>query len=178
MKVMLAQLIRSDSREGGRLQQRCLVGQGAAPRSRPRARRRPDLLGGQIGREGRDEGQGGVGRALVHAPAQPADEQEHDDPDGHAADHGDGEGLGHISRADRLGVGGAPSPCATANPAAQGSAQGDQRGGVIEQRLALEDRRHPAGQPDPAGHGGGCDGIRGATIAPSAMATPQWTSST
>ena len=45
-------------------------------------------------------------------------------------------------------------------PTASGGAQRDQRGGVVEQRLALEDRDDPAGQPDPPADRGGRDRVR------------------
>ena len=41
----------------------------------------------------------------------------------------------------------------------QRGAQGHQGGGVVEQRLALEDGHDPAGQPDPAPDGGGRDRV-------------------
>jgi hypothetical protein len=42
-----------------------------------------------------------------------------------------------------------------------GGTQRDERGGVVEQRLALEDRHDPAGQPYSPGDGRGRDGVRG-----------------
>ena len=37
----------------------------------------------------------------------------------------------------------------------------DERGGVVDQALALQDRDDPAGHPGSSGNGAGCDGIRG-----------------
>ena len=55
-----------------------------------------------------------------------------------------------------------------------GGAQGDQGGGVVEQRLALEDRHDPAWQPDPLrATAVAATASGGATTAPIAMAAAQ-----
>ena len=91
-----------------------------------------------------DEGHHQRDRAVEHRVgddvlAHLGDDQEERDPDQHPA-----AGRDHEVQADVEGV--QPTP----GGHGQRGAQRDQRGGVVEQRLALQDRHDPARQADPA----------------------------
>ena len=90
-----------------------------------------------------------VEHRVRQVPSDLGDDEEEQEADEHAAPGGDQE-----VEADLDGL----------EPAALGDrqrrAQRDQRGRVVEQRLALEDRDDPAGQPDPSPDRGRGDRVR------------------
>ena len=157
---------------GRGLQHRCLVGQQQAGGHHGEHARGADPLGRDVGEVGRDEGQGGVGRHLGEVLAHQPDDEERGHPDGHAADRGDEQV--DADRRDRhlRGVLGALAHAVRHEETRrrQCGAQGDQGGGVVEQRLALEDGGDPPREADPAGHGGGGHGIRWGDDRPPARA--------
>ena len=80
-------------------------------------------------------------------------------PEAHAQHDGPGEVEGHRPQRHVGGV-------TTCGSGSQGKrrdrgAQGHQGGGVVDQRLALEDRHDPPGQADASRDRGGRDGVRG-----------------
>ena len=103
------------------------------------------LLGGQVGHERDHERQGGVDDAVGHGLADQADEPGDDDPDDDTAERGADEVQRHPTDAD-----------VADRQRRDGGPQAHQRRGVVDQRLALEQRDDATGQADPA-----CDGRRG-----------------
>ena len=108
-----------------------------------------DLLGGDEGHEGDDERDRGVQHRVGDQLAQLGDDDEDDEADGGSPQRRDEELLPDVEGLHSDGHRG------------DGGTQRDEGGGVVEQRLALEDRHDPAGQPYSPGDRGGRDGVRG-----------------
>ncbi len=121
--------------------------------------RRAQRLGGQKGQEGDREGHRGVhlGSESAHAKegGYPGDGR----PDGDTTDHGPGE-IEQNSPAGHLIGRRRDEPVTTTQPGnRQARSQRDQSSGVVQQRLALQDRDDAPGQADLAGHCSGRDCI-------------------
>ena len=107
------------------------------------------LLGGDVRRERDHQREAAVDHRVGQVPADLGHDEEEHEADGHAAAGSD------------AGSPGRPRPVeAAALDDRQRRAQRDQRGGVVEQRLALEDRDDPPGQADPAADRGRGHGVR------------------
>ena len=122
-----------------RLQDRRLVTQQQAGHDDGDHARRVHLLGGDVRRERDHQGEAAVEHRVGQVPAELGDDEEEDEADHHAS-----AGGKHEVEADVDDV----EPAALGDR--QRGAERDQRGRVVEQGLALEDRHDPPGQPDPA----------------------------
>ncbi len=107
-----------------------------------------DRLGGEVGEEGRDEGQRGVQHRVLDVATHDREHGGDAQPDEKAATDGQREVAQDLPHAHGRGDGHDRGP------------QRDQGGGVVDQALALEDRDDPSGHAHAARDRGGGNGVR------------------
>lgn len=111
-----------------------------------------EVLRGHRGEEGHDEGEDGVGRGIGDAPAHPGPELADDEADDDGDAEREEELPGHAPGGHLLSPG---------LPGRDGSGEEHERGRVVEEALALEDRDDAVVDAGASGDGDG-DGVGGA----------------
>ena len=110
----------------------------------------PELLGRQVGGVAGEQGDRDLHRRVVQPLPHLGDDPADGEPERRAADAG----------VEELGAG-LPGGEAAGEHGGDRDLVGDQRGRVVDQRLALDDRHDPAGDADAARDRGGGDGVGG-----------------
>ena len=107
-----------------------------------------DRLRRQIGEVAAEQGDRHLDRRGVDAPPGERDDGADDDADRDAAENDDDELTARLEEAEGPG-----------DDSGDGELVGDERGAVIDQRLAFDDRDDPPRDPEAAGDGRGRDGV-------------------